>query len=98
MTYEPCPTCKGTCCADKYNMRGPHVPFDDPYSDSFIYWDHTCEDCRDGTKFVPQRTAEQEREAVVKWLRQEAYLTLHDDKPHDVADRIERGEHRKENE
>ena len=37
-----------------------------------------------------------ERAAVVAWLRAEAYLTLYDDKPNDLADRIELGEHRKE--
>ena len=37
-----------------------------------------------------------ERAAVVTWLRAETYLTLYDDKPNDIADRIERGEHRKE--
>jgi hypothetical protein len=37
-----------------------------------------------------------ERAAVVAWLRAEAYLTLYDDKPNDIADRIERGEHRPE--
>lgn len=36
---------------------------------------------------------ERERAAVVAWLRSQAYLTLHDDKPHDIADRIERGDH-----
>jgi len=37
-----------------------------------------------------------ERAAVVAWLRAEAYLTLYDDKPNDIADRIERGDHRPE--
>jgi hypothetical protein len=37
-----------------------------------------------------------ERAAVVAWLRAEAYLTLYDDKPDDIADRIERGDHRRE--
>jgi len=37
-----------------------------------------------------------ERAAVVAWLRAETYLTLYDDKPNDIADRIERGDHRKE--
>jgi len=37
-----------------------------------------------------------ERAAVAAWLRAETYLTLYDDKPNDIADRIERGDHRKE--
>jgi hypothetical protein len=39
-----------------------------------------------------------ERAAVVAWLRAEAYLTLYEATPQDVADRIERGEHRLEEE
>ena len=38
----------------------------------------------------------QERAAVVAWLRAEAYLTLYEATPSDVADAIERGEHRRE--
>lgn len=37
-----------------------------------------------------------ERAAIVAWLRAEAQLTIYDDKPDDIADRIERGEHVKE--
>jgi len=37
-----------------------------------------------------------ERAAVVAWLRAEAYLTLYDWSPDDLADAIERGEHVKE--
>ena len=40
--------------------------------------------------------AREERQNVVAWLRAEAQLTLYDDKPDDIADRIERGEHRPE--
>jgi hypothetical protein len=43
-----------------------------------------------------QLSTQEERAAVVAWLRAEAYLTLCDDKPDDIADRIERGEHRSE--
>lgn len=39
-----------------------------------------------------------ERAAVVAWLRAEAYLTLYEATPSDVADAIERGEHRREEE
>jgi hypothetical protein len=34
--------------------------------------------------------------AVVAWIRAEAYLTLYEATPSDVADAIERGEHRRE--
>jgi len=34
-----------------------------------------------------------ERAAVVAWLRADAYLTLYEATPSDVADAIERGEH-----
>jgi len=37
-----------------------------------------------------------ERAAVVAWLRAEAYLTLYDWSPDDLADAIERGDHRRE--
>ena len=40
--------------------------------------------------------ARRERVAVVAWLRAEAYLTLYEATPSDVADAIERGEHRRE--
>ena len=40
--------------------------------------------------------AREERQNVVVWLRAESELTLYDDKPDDIADRIERGEHRRE--
>jgi hypothetical protein len=36
-----------------------------------------------------------ERAAVVAWLRAEAYLTLYEATPSDVAEAIERGEHRR---
>jgi hypothetical protein len=40
--------------------------------------------------------AREERQNVVAWLRAQSQLTLYDDKPDDIADRIERGEHRPE--
>jgi len=43
---------------------------------------------------VEERDAE--RAAVVAWLRAEAYLTLYEATPSDVADAIESGEHRRE--
>ena len=85
---EDCPICQGRCCeygVDDY--RGAHR------SEAF----HTCLACANGTKPTVW-TAEQERAAVVAWLRglraigqgRELYLVLR------WADAIERGEHRRE--
>jgi hypothetical protein len=40
--------------------------------------------------------AREERQNVVAWLRAEAYLTLYEATPEDIATRIERGDHRPE--
>jgi hypothetical protein len=40
--------------------------------------------------------AREERQNVVAWLRAQAYLTLYEASPEDIADRIERGDHRPE--
>jgi hypothetical protein len=45
---------------------------------------------------IAKLATQEERAAVVAWLRAEAQLTLYDNKPDDIADRIERGEHRRE--
>lgn len=37
-----------------------------------------------------------ERARVVAWLRAEAFLTMYEATPDEVADAIERGEHRRE--
>jgi hypothetical protein len=42
---------------------------------------------------IAKLAAREERAAVVAWLRAQSHLTLYDDKPDDIADRIERGEH-----
>lgn len=42
--------------------------------------------------------AEAERAAVVAWLREGAYLQLYEETPRALADMIERGEHRREEE
>lgn len=39
---------------------------------------------------------QEERAAVVAWLRSQAYLTLYEATPGDLADAIERGDHRAE--
>jgi hypothetical protein len=44
---------------------------------------------------IAKLATREERAAVVAWLRAEAYLTIYDDKLDDIADRIERGEHRR---
>jgi hypothetical protein len=45
-----------------------------------------------------QEGRDAERAAVVAWLREAAYTTLYDARAWDVADAIERGEHRREEE
>ena len=39
---------------------------------------------------------QEERAAVVAWLRAQSQLTLYEATPDDIADCIERGEHRRE--
>ena len=41
-------------------------------------------------------SAREERQNVVAWLRAQSQLTLYEATPDDVADAIERGEHRHE--
>ena len=52
-------------------------------------------DEHDETAEIVADAIAQERAAVVAWLRAEAYLTLYEATPSDVADAIERGEHRR---
>ena len=47
---------------------------------------------------LAQMATQEERAAVVAWLREAAYTTLYDARAWDVADLIERGEHRREEE
>ena len=60
MTPEPCPVCKGKCCRDYYLSRVVHMGAE--------HYQHDCDACQDGTKYVPPRTAEDERADVVAWL------------------------------
>lgn len=46
--------------------------------------------------FLRVKEKAKERAAVVAWLRSQAFLTLYDAKLDEVADVIERGEHRRE--
>ena len=86
---EGCPKCNGRCCdygLDPY--RGAHR------SEAF----HTCLACTNGTKPTVW-TAEQERAAVVAWLRGDAGFRMVSGEMaycDYYADCIERGEHRNE--
>jgi len=53
------------------------------------------DDEHDETAEIVADAVAQERAAVVAWLRAQAYLTLYEATPSDVADEIERGEHRR---
>ncbi len=86
MSAFSCPKCNGKCCRDVvYGHRRTHWAANE--------YAHDCAFCHDGT--VPVRTAEDERAAVVAWLREAAYTTLYDARAWDVADAIERGDHRR---
>ena len=59
---EPCPECKGKCCIDQdYRCRVLHMAAES--------YEHVCDYCWDGTKYVPPRTALDERRDVLAWLR-----------------------------
>ena len=45
---------------------------------------------------IAKLAMQEERAAVVAWLRAEAYLTLYEASPWQVSDAIERGDHRPE--
>ena len=53
-------------------------------------------DCEAHAKFATEKATALERAAVVAWLRAQSQLTLYEATPDDVADAIERGEHRHE--
>ena len=53
-------------------------------------------DCEQHATFATSKSTALERAAVVAWLRLQAYLTLYEAKPDDLADAIERGDHRAE--
>jgi hypothetical protein len=101
MSTKVCPTCEGLCCdSDIDDVRCEH--------DSPTF--HWCPDCDAGfvwathTKSAskPVWTAEDERAAVVAWLRKEAVSHRRDGFPiaaytmQERADAIERGEHCRE--
>ena len=90
MSTEVCPTCDGWCCRDGSEMHNTHR--------NTRYAKHVCPDCTNGTE-PPMWTAEQERTAVVAWLRGDAGFRM---VPGNMAycdyyaDAIERGEHCRE--
>ena len=59
-TPEPCPECGGKCCRDSYRYKLTHM------GDEF--YEHVCDACHDGTRYVPPRTAEDERSDLVAYL------------------------------
>ena len=106
MTSEPCSTCKGGCCVNKYGSPAEH---------GAALALHSCPDCYDGTHEIcpnpepapePVRTYEDgvatATARIVAWLRQEADAAMEirfarraGDFAH-AADAIERGEHCRE--
>ena len=98
MRAEICPTCEGWCCRDGSEMHSPHRVM--------VYHKHVCPDCRTGmvwterTKSAPKPmwTAEQERAAVVAWLRMSPAEGEQLKRVMYEAEAIERGEHRREEE
>ena len=98
MSTEVCPTCEGLCCREGSEMHSMHRVR--------VYTKHVCPDCDAGLVWAthtepasrPARTAEDERAAIVTWLRWRAS----DASPTaeaallDVADEIDRGEHRRD--
>jgi hypothetical protein len=55
-----CPECKGYCCLDELYYPIEHM--------GAGWYRHDCCACLDGDKYVPARTAEQERAAVLDYL------------------------------
>ena len=99
---EPCLHCKSKCCRSDFGYRIEHMGAE--------CYEHYCDYCEDGTKYVPPPDrAQMERDRVVAYLRARANA------PHPIergipslspagkgllllmADQIERGEHLKQN-
>ena len=58
---EPCPECKGKCCRDAdYGYRVEHMGAE--------CYEHVCEACLDGDRYVPPRSPEDERADVLAYL------------------------------
>lgn len=61
----PCPHCKGKCCRSDYGYRVEHMGAE--------CYEHVCEACHDGTKYVPPPDyAQLERDGIVAWMRRTA--------------------------
>lgn len=58
---ELCPECKGKCCRDEYGYRVAHMGAE--------LFDHVCDACYNGDKYVPRRTVEEERADLIAWLK-----------------------------
>jgi hypothetical protein len=72
MTPEPCPTREGKCCACKgYCCRNLDLGYRVEHMGA-AYYEHTCGACKDGTKYVPPRTPEDERADVIAFLEHAA--------------------------
>ncbi len=94
MTETPCPTCECWCCRDVSGMSVTHLAVRNSK--------HVCPDCGDGMVPAPVWTAEDERAAVVAWLRAPCDSPGHEDRfcawcnvRQNLASEIERGEHHK---
>lgn len=61
MISEPCPECNGRCC------RVQGIGYKIKHMDAECY-EHVCDYCEDGTEYVPQRTAADERADVLAYL------------------------------
>lgn len=60
-TPEPCPECRGRCCRDQdLGYRVEHMGAES--------YDHVCDHCVDGDRYVPPRTAMDERADLVAYL------------------------------
>ena len=90
MIPEPCPVCKGYCCVTKRGGPADH---------GAAVALHACPDCKDGTRVPlltpapkPALTAEEERAAIVAYLRYQAEVFVDDERALcRAADDIEQG-------
>jgi hypothetical protein len=79
MSPEPCPVCKGKCCRDQdCGYRIYHMAAED--------YEHWCDDCYDGTKYVTPQTyqqgiAEGRKQGIAQIV---AYLRTQADAEHPV--------------
>jgi hypothetical protein len=87
MSNEPCPVCKGKCCRDQeFGYRIYHM--------ASSYYEHWCDDCYNGIKYVTPKTYEQgitegkrlATVSIIKYLRTRPGYGP-------IADAIECGEH-----